>query len=302
MAGNPREALGDWLIQEWSAHFGQSIESMTGERPESSFERAPSLPSDSSGGPSDGETFWWEQPFSYPDGAMAWVGAPATSWKEIGERVLKSAGVDDGDAESIKSTYQELVNQSLSGLAQSLTNRLRREVACGAGREAAPAAPSAVYSLRLRFSGEEFPLFAALSAKMAEAIQAFEGTKAEAGRPDAGKADSAKSAPPKPEARRAAEPAPLPVLGTGPTKSLDLLLDVELPIGVSFGRAELPLKEVIKLTTGSIVELNRSVSEPVEIIVNNCVIARGQVVVVEGNFGVRIQQVISRQERLRTLK
>jgi flagellar motor switch protein FliN/FliY len=47
--------------------------------------------------------------------------------------------------------------------------------------------------------------------------------------------------------------------------------------------------------------LNRSIAEPVEVIVNNCVIARGEVVVVEGNFGVRIQQVISRQERLRTL-
>lgn len=83
---------------------------------------------------------------------------------------------------------------------------------------------------------------------------------------------------------------------------LDRLLDVELPVSVSFGRAQLPLKDVIKLTTGSIVELNRSVSEPVEIIVNNCVIARGQVVVVEGNFGVRIMQVVSRQDRLRTLK
>jgi flagellar motor switch protein FliN/FliY len=49
------------------------------------------------------------------------------------------------------------------------------------------------------------------------------------------------------------------------------------------------------------VELNRALSEPVEVIVNNCVIARGEVVVVEGNYGVRIKQVISRQERLRTL-
>ncbi len=61
------------------------------------------------------------------------------------------------------------------------------------------------------------------------------------------------------------------------------------------------LKDVIKLTTGSIVELNRALSEPVEVIVNNCVIARGEVVVVEGNYGIRIKQVISRQERLRTL-
>ncbi len=83
--------------------------------------------------------------------------------------------------------------------------------------------------------------------------------------------------------------------------TIDLLLDVELPVSISFGRTQLPLKDVIKLSTGSIVELNRAVSEPVEVIVNNCVIARAEVVVVEGNFGIRIRQVVSRQERLRTL-
>jgi flagellar motor switch protein FliN/FliY len=82
---------------------------------------------------------------------------------------------------------------------------------------------------------------------------------------------------------------------------MELLLDVELPVSVSFGRAHLPLKDVLKLASGSIVELNRSVAEPVEVIVNNCVVARGEVVVVEGNYGVRISQIISRRERLRTL-
>ena len=85
-------------------------------------------------------------------------------------------------------------------------------------------------------------------------------------------------------------------------RTLDLLMEVELPVSVSFGRAQLPLRDVLKLTSGSIVELNRTISDPVEIIVNNCVIARGEVVVVEGNYGVRIHQVISREERLRTLK
>ena len=49
------------------------------------------------------------------------------------------------------------------------------------------------------------------------------------------------------------------------------------------------MKDVLKLTTGSIVELNRGVNEPVEVLVNHCLIARGEVVVVEGNYGVRIQ-------------
>ena len=82
---------------------------------------------------------------------------------------------------------------------------------------------------------------------------------------------------------------------------MELLLDVELPVSISFGKTELPLKEVLKLTTGSIIELNRSVNDPVEILVNHCLIARGEVVVIDGNYGVRIQRIVSGQERLRTL-
>jgi len=60
------------------------------------------------------------------------------------------------------------------------------------------------------------------------------------------------------------------------------------------------LQQVLKWTTGSIVELETSIDEPVEIVVNNCVIARGEVVVVDGNYGVRVQQIVSRAERLQT--
>jgi flagellar motor switch protein FliN/FliY len=94
----------------------------------------------------------------------------------------------------------------------------------------------------------------------------------------------------------------VPVGRSEESKTFDLLLDVELPVSVSFGRAHVPLKDVLKLTTGSIVELSRAIVEPVDVIVNNCVIAKGEVVVVEGNFGVRIQHVISRSERLRTIQ
>jgi flagellar motor switch protein FliN/FliY len=83
---------------------------------------------------------------------------------------------------------------------------------------------------------------------------------------------------------------------------MDLLLDVELPVSISFGRIQLPMKDVLKLTTGSIVELDRDVGEPVEVLVNRSLIARGEVVVIEGNYGVRIQQIASRQERLRSLR
>jgi flagellar motor switch protein FliN len=67
---------------------------------------------------------------------------------------------------------------------------------------------------------------------------------------------------------------------------------------VSFGRTRVRIQEILKLITGSIIELDRSIAEPVEVIVNNCVVARGEVVVVDGNYGVRINEVMSRRERL----
>jgi flagellar motor switch protein FliN/FliY len=81
------------------------------------------------------------------------------------------------------------------------------------------------------------------------------------------------------------------------TAGMDIL-DVELPIAVSIGSTQLPLREILKLTTGSIVELDRLITDPVDILVNKCIIARGEVVVIEGNYGVRILQVVSRSERL----
>jgi len=97
------------------------------------------------------------------------------------------------------------------------------------------------------------------------------------------------------------EKAVIPLTTPAATRNLDLLLDVEMPVSISFGRAQLPLKDVFKLTIGSMVELNRAISEPVDVIVNNSVIAQGEVVVVDGNFGVRITHVMSKHDRIRSL-
>jgi flagellar motor switch protein FliN/FliY len=88
---------------------------------------------------------------------------------------------------------------------------------------------------------------------------------------------------------------------SGSARNLELLLDVEMPVSVSFGSTRLLLKDVAKLTTGSIIELDRSLSEPIQLVVNNCSIARGDVVVVDGKFGVRIKEIMSRHDRLRSL-
>ena len=99
---------------------------------------------------------------------------------------------------------------------------------------------------------------------------------------------------------RAAEPRSPAARDNAVSKTFDLLLEVALPVSISFGKTSLQIREVLKLNTGSIVELDRFVTDPVEVIVNDCVIARGEVVVVDGNYGVRINQLASRDERLRS--
>jgi flagellar motor switch protein FliN len=81
--------------------------------------------------------------------------------------------------------------------------------------------------------------------------------------------------------------------------ALDLLLDIELPVSISFGRARLPLDQVSQLTIGSDIELDRSVGDPVDVLVNQSVVARGEVVVIDGNYGVRIRQIVGRPEQVR---
>jgi flagellar motor switch protein FliN len=83
--------------------------------------------------------------------------------------------------------------------------------------------------------------------------------------------------------------------------NIDLLLDVELPVSVTFGNAEMQLKDILKLGAGSVIELDKSVNDPVTIIVNHKMIAKGEVVMVDGNYGVRILEVESTADRIRSL-
>ena len=199
--------------------------------------------------------------------------------------MLQAVGVEDAGAAERRSTFLDILRQAHAGLAQALAGRLKGEVTAAQGSESpADEFPEAKwYAAVLTLPGGEATLHLGLEAALIEAVRAAESESAAAPSP------------------RAPEKQPKhPPLGN--SKTFPLLLEVELPVAVSFGRANIPLKDVLKLTTGSIVELNRAVSEPVDIIVNNCVIARGEVVVVEGNFGVRIQEVIDRQDRLRTVQ
>lgn len=73
--------------------------------------------------------------------------------------------------------------------------------------------------------------------------------------------------------------------------NLDLVLDVELNVTLRFGQRLLSLREVLDLNTGSVIELDRQVEEPVELLLEGKVIARGEAVVIDGNYGLRVTEV-----------
>jgi len=76
-------------------------------------------------------------------------------------------------------------------------------------------------------------------------------------------------------------------------KNIERLLNVELDVVVRFGITSMPLSYIVRMATGSIIELNRKVDEPVELLVNGRLLARGEVVVIDGYYGVRIIEIIS---------
>lgn len=86
-----------------------------------------------------------------------------------------------------------------------------------------------------------------------------------------------------------------------PEGNLEVLLDVPLEVVVELGRTDLQIKEILSLAPGSVVELNRMAGEPINIMVNGKLVARGEVVVIDENFGVKITHIISPMERLSQL-
>jgi len=84
------------------------------------------------------------------------------------------------------------------------------------------------------------------------------------------------------------------------SQTLDVLLDIELPVTVRLGTTQMTFGEVMGLNTGSLVEFGRASEEPVDVLVNGRLVARGEIVMVQGNYGVRITEVSSRRDRLDT--
>src|SRR5262245_6098035 len=84
-------------------------------------------------------------------------------------------------------------------------------------------------------------------------------------------------------------------------RDIDMILDIPVQLTVELGRTKIPIKHILQLAQGSVVELDGLAGEPMDVLVNGCLIAQGEVVVVNEKFGIRLTDIVTPSERIRKL-
>lgn len=120
---------------------------------------------------------------------------------------------------------------------------------------------------------------------------------AEASPPSAAVAAEGSGEQPQPVAFKEIKPAP----GAVAPNNLEMVMDIPVQMTVELGRTKIQIRNLLQLSQGSVVELERMAGEPMDVLVNGCLVAQGEVVVVNEKFGIRLTDVIAPEERLRRL-
>ena len=84
--------------------------------------------------------------------------------------------------------------------------------------------------------------------------------------------------------------------------NLDLVLEIPVTLSMEIGRTRMRIAELLELSSGSVVDLQKMVDEPLDVLVNGTLVAHGEAVVMDGKFGIRLTDVVSKQERLRNIR
>jgi flagellar motor switch protein FliN len=217
-------------------------------------------------------------------GAMAGSITIAVSDEDATALARRLMGMDEAPpADAVIDTLGEVVGQAAGGLGQQPAAGGARIRVEGAAQQGVPLPAGSPYVFDLAMDDGTTLRFGCW-------------VLLEAGDPmQAGPTASAAFAP----AAAVALAAPAP--SAAAFDNLDVILDIELPLVVRFGRTELTLQALTQIGPGSVIDLDRSPDEPVEVLVNEKVIARGEVVVVAGNYGVRVTEVTSAADRITSM-
>jgi len=250
------------LIDQWLEEFGRAVEMFTGETPQLSAQTVPSELSE----PEIAARTWWKQVVQGESSFSIWAGATEPLWTALGE-----------GAEA-QSSFFEMLSQANSGTAAVLSAGFPAPLRCQDGVVEPPKLPLdvAVAQIKVVYRGSDAGVISLLVEKKGFAILNPE-------EPAAAQVVSDR------EAYSSISASP---------QMLSRLMDLQLPVSVLLGRATITIKDALKLMSGSVVELDRRVGDHVEIMVHGTIVAKGEIVSVKGNYGVRIKEVISRQDRI----
>lgn len=186
------------------------------------------------------------------------------------------------ETEAIAEAARQFVGSAMDGIRQNALDLKADYVS-----EQVDWAPARSATISLTSADRKVRLSLLIGSELANALSSITWS---------GDADSA-SAPAAP----ASSPAPLPHDSIDSHANLPLLMDVELEVALRFGRRELLLKDVLELRSGSVLELDREVNEPVDLLLEGRVIARGEVVIVDGNYGLRVTEVAAPNVRAQSV-
>ncbi len=247
------------FIERWLEEFGRAVQMFTGEEATLSSSRGEIE--------SEAETMaastWWKQVVKNQDSFTIWAGGIEATWAAMGE-----------GAEA-QSTFFEMVSQANQGAAAVLSAGFPIPLKCEDGLIEAPPPRSdlELCKIKISFRGSELPPLLLLIEPVAfRILNPVDDDAPEANAVSAGQTQ---------------HPA-----------ILNRLMGLQLPVSILLGRTAMRIKDVMKITPGSVIELDREIGDYVEIMVHGTVVAKGEIVSIKGNYGVRIKEIISRQDRI----
>jgi len=195
----------------------------------------------------------------------------------MGEPLEGDAALDSDHSDALVELFRQIAGSAALALGSAVGEEVEVKLA---GNERPAWLPSSPHGFRIQLAGSQTPVLS-LGVQLSPELNAALASSA-------------------PEAAQVEKEAALS--RTPRESSLDFLRDIELTVTLRFGKRHLLLRDIFEIIPGSVVELDQQVQEPVELLVGKKIIARGQVVVVDGNYGLQISEIVSPAERLDSLK
>jgi flagellar motor switch protein FliN len=256
------------FLSGWVGEFGRAVEMFIGHTPTLTWDAAgDSLSQDKSD--SSRQWLWYEQTYEIEGQRRSvWLGTPSETWKYVTE----NQGATPGECQQV---YVELLGHSFQGAAHVVSSSQGLKFVCGTGaeRQLPDSVELCTGILRMTLRDSQLPeILVGLEPSLAQLLGITHSTETSPRNDDPGTAGANESS------------------STG----FERFNGINLPVSIVLGRRRVKIREMLRLSSGSLIELDQKVNDPIEIVVHGVVVALGEAVSVGGNYGVRILKVLER--------